>query len=53
MVNQLLDYAVTRVRDRAVTKDLVQETFFVALRSKESYRGELVEKKLTLFDTAQ
>lgn len=42
--DQLLGYAIVRVRDRDVAKDLVQESFFVALRSKESYRGELSEK---------
>ncbi|GAB5539001.1 MAG: hypothetical protein Salg2KO_11040 [Salibacteraceae bacterium] len=42
--DQMLGYAITRVRDRAIAMDLVQETFFVALRSKDNYRGELSEK---------
>jgi len=33
-----------RVRNRDLSKDLVQETFFVALRSKDSFRGEISEK---------
>ena len=40
----MLGYTVTRVRDRDIAKDLVQESFFVALRSKDQYRGELSEK---------
>ncbi|MDC1221046.1 sigma-70 family RNA polymerase sigma factor [Salibacteraceae bacterium] len=42
--DQMLGFAVTRVRDRDTAKDLVQESFFVALRSKDQYRGELSEK---------
>ncbi|HAW20784.1 MAG TPA: RNA polymerase subunit sigma-70 [Flavobacteriales bacterium] len=42
--DQLLGYAVTSLRDRDTAKDMVQETFFIALRSKENYRGELSEK---------
>jgi RNA polymerase sigma factor (sigma-70 family) len=42
--DQLLGYAVTRLRDRDTAKDMVQETFFIALRSKDNYRGELSEK---------
>ena len=42
--DQLLGYAVARVRDRDIAKDLVQETFFVALRSQDKFRGEVSEK---------
>jgi RNA polymerase sigma-70 factor (TIGR02943 family) len=40
----LLNFAVIRLRDTERSKDLVQETFFVALRSKDSFRGEISEK---------
>jgi len=42
--DQMLGYAITRVQDRDLAKDLVQESFFVALRSRQTYRGELSEK---------
>lgn len=40
----LLNYVLTRIKSRDIAKDLVQETFFVALRSKDSFRGEISEK---------
>lgn len=42
--DQMLGYTVVRVANRDIAKDLVQETFFVALRSKDNYRGEISEK---------
>ncbi len=42
--DMLLSYAQTRVNDRELAKDLVQESFLVAFRSKDQYRGELSEK---------
>lgn len=42
--DMLLSYAYARVNDRELAKDLVQESFLVAFRSKEQYRGELSEK---------
>lgn len=40
----LLRYAIKRVPERDVAKDLVQDTFFTALRGKENFRGEISEK---------
>lgn len=42
--DQLLSYAVVRVPERDAAKDLVQDTFFTALRSKDNFRGEISEK---------
>lgn len=42
--DMLLSYANARVNDRELSKDLVQESFLVAFRSKDQYRGELSEK---------
>lgn len=42
--DHMLGYALTRLRDRDLAKDMVQESFFVALRTKENYRGEISEK---------
>lgn len=40
----LFRHALLRVRDRDLARDLVQETFFIALRSKDGFRGEVSEK---------
>jgi len=40
----LFSYAIVRVGDRETAKDLVQETFLSALRSRASFRGESSEK---------
>jgi RNA polymerase sigma-70 factor (TIGR02943 family) len=40
----LFNYALVRISDREVAKDLVQETFLSALRNTESFRGESSEK---------
>lgn len=40
----LLSFARTRIKDRDLAKDLVQDAFVVALRSKENFRGEISEK---------
>lgn len=42
--DMLLNYALVRVPERDIAKDLVQDTFVTALRTKEQYRGELSEK---------
>ncbi len=42
--NQLLGYAAKRVPERDVARDLVQDTFVTAIRTKEKYRGEISEK---------
>ncbi len=40
----LYRYALPRVSDEALAKDLVQETFLAAWRNVESYKGEASEK---------
>ena len=42
--DQLLSYDIVRVPERDAAKDLVQDTFFTALKSKDSFRGEISEK---------
>ena len=39
----LLNYALIRIKEREIAKDLVQETFLTAIRTKEQYRGEISE----------
>lgn len=39
----LFNYAVTRVNDVEIAKDLVQETFFAGLKSAENFKGEAAE----------
>lgn len=40
----LFNYAVVRVNDTEIAKDLVQETFFAALKSAKNYKGEAAER---------
>ncbi len=40
----LFNYAVTRVSDSEIAKDLVQETFFAGLKSAKNYKGEAAER---------
>ena len=40
----LLRFALTRVNDREEAMDLVQDTFLSALKSLDSYKGEISEK---------
>ncbi|MCC7029482.1 MAG: sigma-70 family RNA polymerase sigma factor [Chitinophagaceae bacterium] len=40
----LLRYALFRINDTALCEDLVQETFFSALRAKEQFKGNSSEK---------
>lgn len=40
----LLSYAIARVNDRETARDLVQESFLVAFRTRDTFRGELSEK---------
>lgn len=40
----LFNYAITRVSDAEVAKDLVQETFFAGLKSAENYKGNAAER---------
>lgn len=40
----LLRFAIKRVPERDIARDLVQDTFVTAIKSKENYRGEISEK---------
>ncbi len=40
----LFNYAVSRVSDTEVAKDLVQETFFAGLKSAKNYKGTAAER---------
>ena len=40
----LFNYAVARVNDSEVAKDLVQETFFAGLKSAKNYKGDAAER---------
>ncbi|MEO1484833.1 MAG: sigma-70 family RNA polymerase sigma factor [Bacteroidota bacterium] len=40
----LFNYAVARVSDPEIAKDLVQETFFAGLNSAKNYKGDAAER---------
>lgn len=40
----LFNYTITRVNDREMAKDLVQDTFFAGLKSMKNYKGEASER---------
>ena len=40
----LFNYAVSRVNDSEIAKDLVQETFFAGLKSAKNFKGEAAER---------
>jgi len=40
----LFNYAVSRVSDSEIAKDLVQETFFAGLKSAKNFKGEAAER---------
>ncbi|MEC3966327.1 sigma-70 family RNA polymerase sigma factor [Flagellimonas halotolerans] len=40
----LFNYAVSRVSDAEIAKDLVQETFFAGLNSAKNYKGDAAER---------
>ncbi|MDT0540583.1 sigma-70 family RNA polymerase sigma factor [Croceitalea sp. P059] len=40
----LFNYAITRVSDAEIAKDLVQETFFAGLKSAKNYKGDAAER---------
>jgi len=40
----LFNYAVSRVSDTEIAKDLVQETFFAGLNSAKNYKGDAAER---------
>ncbi|MCB0434237.1 MAG: RNA polymerase sigma factor, partial [Mangrovimonas sp.] len=39
----LFNYTISRVNDREIAKDLVQETFFAGLKSMKNFKGEASE----------
>lgn len=40
----LFNYAITRVNDTEVAKDLIQETFFSAIKSAKNFKGKSSER---------
>ncbi len=40
----LFNYTISRVNDREMAKDLVQETFFAALKSMKNFKGDANER---------
>jgi len=40
----LYNYAVTRVSNTEIAKDLVQETFFAGLKSAKNFQGKATER---------
>ena len=40
----LYNYAIARISDPEVAKDLVQETFFAGLKSAKNYKGSATER---------
>lgn len=42
--DQLFNYALIRVKERDMARDLVQDTFVTALKSIPTFRGEISEK---------
>ncbi|EGV44210.1 sigma-70 family RNA polymerase sigma factor [Bizionia argentinensis JUB59] len=40
----LFNFTVSRVSDREIAKDLVQDTFFAALKSMKNFKGEASER---------
>jgi RNA polymerase sigma-70 factor (ECF subfamily) len=40
----LFNYTISRVNDREIAKDLVQDTFFAALKSMKNFKGDANER---------
>lgn len=40
----LFNYTISRVNDREIAKDLVQDTFFAGLKSMKNFKGEASER---------
>ncbi len=40
----LFNYTISRVNDREMAKDLVQDTFFAALKSMKNFKGDANER---------
>ncbi|MGX1023017.1 sigma-70 family RNA polymerase sigma factor [Psychroflexus sp. MBR-150] len=42
--NYLFNYAITRVNDSDIAKDLISETFLAGLKSKDNFKGDSTER---------
>lgn len=42
--NFLFNYAITRVNDSDIAKDLISETFLAGLKSKDNFKGDSTER---------
>ncbi len=42
--NYLFNFAITRVNDAEVAKDLISETFLAGLKSKDNFKGDSTER---------
>ncbi|MBT8268798.1 MAG: RNA polymerase subunit sigma-70, partial [Bacteroidia bacterium] len=40
----LFNYTISRVSDREIAQDLVQDTFFAGLKSMQNFKGEASER---------
>lgn len=40
----LFNYTITRVNDREIAKDIIQDTFFAGLKSMKNFKGEATER---------
>jgi RNA polymerase sigma-70 factor (ECF subfamily) len=40
----LFNYTITRISDRDLAKDLVQDTFFAGLKAKDNFQGKATER---------
>ncbi|WP_027127067.1 sigma-70 family RNA polymerase sigma factor [Gelidibacter mesophilus] len=40
----LFNYTITRVNDREIAKDILQDTFFAGLKSMKNFKGEATER---------
>src|SRR6056300_1580874 len=40
----LFNYTITRIDDKEIAKDLVQETFFAGIKSMKNFKGEASER---------
>ena len=43
-VDYLFNYAISRINDREIAQDLVQETFLAGLKSMKNFKGEATER---------
>ena len=40
----LFNYAITRVNDREIARDIIQDTFVAGLKSKDNFKGQASER---------